>query len=56
MLSKSPAVYFWCQQPGGGHCHFPTRIQSSAALSHMKTPALNRHTCPSKPNLNDRLV
>ena len=25
-------------------------------LSHMKPPGFNRHTCPSKPNLNDRLV
>lgn len=31
-------------------------LEPHAALSHMQPPGLNRHTCPSKPNLNDRPV
>ena len=39
------------------HCHFPTWIQSCvAALSQRGHPSINHRTCPSKPNLNDRLV
>lgn len=55
MLSH-PQLCIFGAQPAGGHCHLPIRTQSYAALSHMKPPGLNRHTCPSKPKLNDRLV
>lgn len=50
MLSH-PQLCIFGAQPAGGHCHLPIRTQSFAALSHMKPPGLNRHTCPSKPNV-----